>query len=61
MWAQFDTIAGRKGLPVSSAITEAAREYVDAHKDDPLPSVEVKDRKRPPGWVAPPDPFPPAS
>lgn len=58
MWSAFDHLAGRLRLPISAAITEAAREWVTNHENDPAPETVFKPRRGdlPPGT---PDPFPP--
>lgn len=56
MWGQFDALAARLQTPISSALTEAAREWVANHSADPSPVREVKPSRRslPPET---PDPF----
>jgi hypothetical protein len=41
MWGHFDTLVFRLRTTTSSALTEAAREYLAAHKDDPTPEAPV--------------------
>lgn len=49
LWQAFDELVIRLRTNKSAALTEAAREWVQAHKDDPTP--------RRGGDVAGPDPF----
>ncbi len=60
MWSEFDRTAIRLALPLSSALTEAAREWVETHRGDPtvIPELDAPSRMKtlPPGTR---DPFGP--